>query len=694
MADEETGAAASDEVSAGSWRRGWASAGAIIATVLLIGLIVLVTFSNRQRDEAIGWERRAYDVTLLTRTLDATMARSEAALGRYVVDENLRTGSLYYAEWRSAGRQMAHLQRLIRNDPEQRARMQELRRLYNVRSEELAAAARQAAAGKGTGGIVYFYQAGLSPTGPALRRQLDTIAQHEGRKLRERMAQTSMFAAQADKLTEWLGWLGVLIGVGAIILGLAAYRAITERLVARREADSEASRAMALERAVLDRTRELREANDRLRAEAAERAAAEAQLRQVQKMEAVGQLTGGIAHDFNNMLAVIVGGLDLARRKLRGPKREVEFHLDNAMEGATRAAALTRRLLAFSRSEPLVPEAITPSALVQGMLDLIDRSLGERINVQTRFPEEPWHVWADSNQLENAILNLCVNARDAMDGEGQLTISIENFTADEGREGHLAPGEYVRIGVADTGTGIAPEHLERVFEPFFTTKPVGKGTGLGLSQIFGFARQSGGDVVMDSTPGEGTIVSLFLPRSSRVPDAGAKAATEGPERREQAAAGTSILVVEDDLRVSRATVGALEELGYHPIACASGSEALAILEENRAIELLVTDVMMPEMTGPELVRIVGARYPHIAVLFVTGFVREQDEGEELTGYGLLRKPFTVSALADAVAAALSRRVIADSPEDPRGSFSGDPPNEPPRGSFSGSPPSSTSAAAE
>ena len=657
MADEETGAAAPDEVSAGSWRRGWASAGAIIATILLIGLIGLVTLSNQQRDEALEWERRAYDVTLLTRTLDATMARSEAALGRYVVDENLKTGSLYYADWRTAGRQMTHLQRLVRDDPEQSARMTGLTRLYQARGEELATAARQAAAGKGSGGIVYFYQAGLSPTGPALRSALDTIAKQERAKLRERMAQTSRFAARADELTDWLGWLGVLIGIGAIVLGFAAYRAISEHIVARREADSEASRAMVLERAVQERTRELRDANDRLRAEAADRAAAEAQLRQVQKMEAVGQLTGGIAHDFNNMLAVIVGGLDLARRKLGGSEREVEAHLDNAMEGATRAAALTRRLLAFSRSEPLVPEAVTPSALVQGMLDLIDRSLGERVAIQTRLAEDPWHVWADANQLENSILNLCVNARDAMHGEGQLTISVDNVALEWGKDAQLAPGEYVRIGVTDTGTGIAPEHLERVFEPFFTTKPVGKGTGLGLSQIFGFARQSGGDVQIASAPGKGTTVSLYLPRSTRAPESASDAGAQGVAQEAQPAAlGTSILVVEDDPRVSRATVGALEELGYHPIACASGAEALSLLDQHADVELLITDVMMPEMTGPELVRIVGNRFPHLGVLFVTGYVREQDESEELTGYDLLRKPFTVSALAEAVAAALSRRV--------------------------------------
>jgi signal transduction histidine kinase/CheY-like chemotaxis protein len=652
-----------EQSSGSSWRRGWAGAGAILATLLLVGLIAMVAFSNRARDDALAWERHTYDVMLLTRTVDGQIARAESTLARFVLDENPQTGRLYYSQWRSAGYQIAQLGRLLRKDAEQTRRIDRLQRLFNERGQEFAAAASSAVAKRESGGVPLFYQAGLSKSGPALRTSLDEIAAAEREKLRERMAETRRFDERADKYTNWLGWFGVLIGLGAIVLGLVAYRLITERLIAREEAESEASRAAALDRAVQDRTRELREANERLRTEAAEREAAEAQLRQVQKMEAVGQLTGGIAHDFNNMLAVIVGGLDLARRKLRGPKKEVEFHLDNAMEGATRAAALTRRLLAFARSEALLPQAIAPAELVQGMLELIDRALGERITVQTRFPVEPWQVWADGNQLENAILNLCVNARDAMDGEGEVGITVDNVDLAH-RQGEMEAGEYVRISIADTGSGIPPELLDRVFEPFFTTKPVGKGTGLGLSQIFGFARQSGGDVTIESTLDVGTTVSIYLPRSLRTADAGAERPIDRPAQqpgREPAYAGATILVVEDDPRVSRSTVGSLDELGYHPIPCASGREALNILEAMPEIELVITDVMMPEMTGPELVRIVADRYPDLPVLFVTGFVGEAGEAEELTGYDLLRKPFTVSALADAVEKVLSRRFNVSRP---------------------------------
>ena len=657
-------AAGREDGGSATWHRGWAGAAALFAAVLLVALIAMVTLSNRARDDALEFERHTYDVMLLSRTVDATIARAEAALGRFVMDEERATGTVYYTEWRRAGRQIGELQRQVSGDAEQSARVAELRRLYADRGRELALAASAAARRTGAESVGYYYQAARSETLPAIRGQLDRVAAAERATLQRRMAETRSFTDQADKLTGWLGWLAVLIGVGAVLLGLFAWRAIGERILARRDADSEANRAQALERAVEERTRELREANERLRAEAAERAAAEAQLRQVQKLEVVGQLTGGIAHDFNNMLAVVVGGLDLARRKLHGPRREVEFHLENALEGASRAAALTRRLLAFARAEPLLPEGIAPAMLVDNMLDLVDRTIGERIQVQTRFADEPWHVWADAHQLENAIVNLCVNARDAMDGSGEMTIAVDNVALADGEVGELPAGDYVRIAVADSGTGIAPEHLDRVFEPFFTTKPVGKGTGLGLSQIFGFARQSDGDVAVASELGKGTTVSIYLPRSHQAALQAAGRAAQpdapaGPD--ERAHGGGVVLIVEDDPRVSRSTVSALEELGYVPIACASGREALETLERNDAIDLVVTDVMMPEMTGPELIREMSSLHPHIGVLFVTGYVGEAGDADDLGGYDILRKPFTVAALARAVAAALGQRVSESPP---------------------------------
>jgi len=651
---EEAIATAAEEGGQPYWRALWVSALALVAALVLVALIVMITFSNRARDAALGWERQTYEVMFLTRTIDATVARSEAALGRYVLDENRRTGTAYYNEWRNAGFQIGRLQRMVRDDPEQRARVARLQRLFRQRNGELAPAATAAERKQGTDGLGLLYRAASSPTLPELRSELEQIARAERINLVRRMAETKGFVARADAYTEWLGWLAILIGFGAVWLAIMAWRAFVEGVAARREAEAQGWRALDLEQAVQTRTRELSDANAALKAEAETRAAAEAQLRQVQKMEAVGQLTGGIAHDFNNMLAVVVGGLDLARRKLHGPRREVEFHLDNAMEGATRAAGLTRRLLAFARSEPYLPEAVAPAELVENMLELIDRAIGERISVHTRFADDLWHVWADPTQFENAVLNLAVNARDAMDGRGDLNLRVDNLTLAEAEIADLPAGDYVRIQVTDTGSGIAPEHLDRVFEPFFTTKAVGKGTGLGLSQIFGFARQSGGDIAIESALGQGTAVSIYMPRSAAAAEQAAVRAAPSVLFAEPAKGrhGAAILVVEDDPRVSRSTVASLEELGYRPYPSASGREALDILAREPDIDLVVTDVMMPEMTGTELAAEVRRRHPDMRILFVTGFVGEAGDAQDLAGHELLRKPFTVNALAGAVAAAL------------------------------------------
>jgi signal transduction histidine kinase/ActR/RegA family two-component response regulator len=464
------------------------------------------------------------------------------------------------------------------------------------------------------------------------------------------MKQTEVFSAQADRLTDYLSWLGLILGIATIVLGFMAVQSIRQNLLARREAET-------LEHAVAMRTQELSAANEALRAEAEEREAAEAQLRQIQKMEAVGQLTGGIAHDFNNMLAVVVGGIDLARRRLGGPRREVELHLNNAMDGATRAAALTRRLLGFARAEPLLPEQVRPGDLVRGLTDLLDRTLGERITVRVEGEGE-WPVYVDPHQLENALLNLAVNGRDAMDGEGVITIDTRDLCVGEGEVGDLPAGDYVRISVADTGAGMTEDVKRRAFEPFFTTKEVGKGTGLGLSQIFGFARQSGGEVAIDSAVGVGTVVSLYLPRSRAQPaEVRMHPAMTGQGRSEAAAtrSGARILLVEDDPRVRSATVEALEDLDYQPMACANADEALQAFEAQN-FDLVISDVIMPGKSGPELVRLLKRRYPDLAVLFVTGYVGE-GEGEDLVGYELLRKPFTVDALNQAVATALNRAEV-------------------------------------
>ena len=649
------------------WRRGGAAAIALIATLVLLGMVVLVALTNSARDEALRAERRAYDVTLLTRTMDASIARAEAALGRYALDEDARTsGSRYYSQWRLAARQLDQLERSVTQDPDQLVRVEELRVLFNARGKQFSDVARYIGGRQKTYGISYFYSISLpaageqEDAGTKLRKKLNEIASAERTFLTEKIQESQLFSAEADRLTDYLSWLGVTVGLFAIFMGYIAVQALRQNVAMKKEAESEAERAQLLEEAVRARTQELWEANQALKSEAIERQAAEAQLRQVQKMEAVGQLTGGIAHDFNNMLAVVVGGIDLARRRLNGPRREVMTHLTNAMEGATRAAALTRRLLSFARSEPLMPERVDSAVLVGGMSELLDRTLGERIKVVTDLSDDAWPVFVDPHQLENAIVNLAVNARDAMDGQGTLTIRSRNETVEANQVGDIRAGDYLVIEVCDTGCGMTSEVRERAFEPFFTTKEVGKGTGLGLSQIFGFAHQSGGEVGIESEVGKGTTVSIYLPRTDAMANnVRTHPAVQMRSEEEMTVPGARILLVEDDPRVRTATVGALEDLGYEPVACASGADALALFD-SMDFDLVISDVIMPEMTGPEMIREMKSRRGDIAVLFVTGYVGE-GEGEDLVGYDLLRKPFTVNTLSTAVATALTRRPSGSRP---------------------------------
>ena len=635
------------------WRRGGAAAAGLIAALVLLFMVFLVAVANDSRERALASERHAYDVALVVRNVSSNVSRAEAALARFVLDEDTKTsGNIYASDWQLAGFQIGQLERLVRGSPDQQRRVAEVRQLYRKRGGELALAARAAATREGQSGISYFYAAAKSGTGKLLDDKLEEITRTERQALRARIAQSQFFSAEADRFTDYLSFLGLIVGAGAIFLGVVAVAALRQNALARRRIETEAERSEALEQAVRERTQELWEANQALKAEAAEREAAEAQLRQVQKMEAVGQLTGGIAHDFNNMLAVVVGGIDLAQRRLTGPRREVLAHLHNAMEGATRAAALTRRLLSFARSEPLLPERVDSRDLISGMSDLLDRTLGERIRIEIDLAPDTWPSYVDPHQLENAIVNLAVNARDAMDGGGMMRIATSNMKLAANEVGDIRAGDYVRISVTDTGCGMTREVMDRAFEPFFTTKPVGKGTGLGLSQIFGFAHQSGGEVGIESAVGKGTTVSIYLPRTEAAAPVRIRPAVQ-PRDTEARVPGARILLVEDDPRVRAATVGALEDLDYEPIACSSGAEAIELFKSGE-FDLVISDVIMPEMTGPELIRhLKTTQGRDFAVLFVTGYVGE-GESDDLRSHELLRKPFTVGALASSVSAALAR----------------------------------------
>jgi len=379
---------------------------------------------------------------------------------------------------------------------------------------------------------------------------------------------------------------------------------------------------------------------------------AEAALRQSQKMEAVGQLTGGLAHDFNNLLAGISGSLELMQKRISaGRSEEAEKYIDGAQGATKRAAALTHRLLAFSRRQTLAPEPTDIARLIAEMQDLIQRTVGPAIAVETPPNPHLWSTLVDQNQLENALLNLCINARDAMPEGGRLTIEASNCALDRvgAAQRDLPEGDYVALAVTDNGVGMSRDVIDRAFEPFFTTKPIGLGTGLGLSMVFGFAKQSGGQVRVHSDVGAGTTVSLMLPRHDTIETA---QDVEGlNEFQHRATSEQAVLVVDDEPLVRSLIVDVLEELGYRALEAADGPEAMLILRSGREIDLLVTDVGLPNgMNGRQVADAARELRPELSILFVTGYADTAvlSHGDLLPGMAVLTKPFTMTAMAERI----------------------------------------------
>ncbi|HEY3815199.1 MAG TPA: CHASE3 domain-containing protein [Caulobacteraceae bacterium] len=396
--------------------------------------------------------------------------------------------------------------------------------------------------------------------------------------------------------------------------------------------------------------------NDALATEMEARLRAEAQLRQSQKMEAVGQLTGGVAHDFNNMLAIIIGNMDLLQRKLARGEGKLETYVENALSGAQRAAVLTQSLLAFSRQQPLDPKALDVNKTVSEMSRLLQRTLGEAVTIETVLAAGLWAAYIDASQLESAMLNLGVNARDAMGDGGKLTIETANTYLDdayvEREAGGVIAGQYVMVAFTDTGDGIGPDIVERVFDPFFTTKAPGKGTGLGLSQVHGFLKQSGGHVKIYSEPRVGTTVKLYLPRA----DGDRVAAPPGAHVPDPLEAGQAVvLVVEDDAHVRAFVCDGVRDLGHRVIEAESVKTALAALDVAPEIELILTDVVMPGATGRVLADEARKKRPGLPVVFMTGYTRNAivHNGVLDAGALLLNKPFTLKQLSAKLREALA-----------------------------------------
>ncbi|MBX3511445.1 MAG: CHASE3 domain-containing protein [Hyphomonadaceae bacterium] len=474
-----------------------------------------------------------------------------------------------------------------------------------------------------------------SDSGRELMRDLRVVVEHALDSESNNVVDSLDAADEAARRTLW-----VIIFAGALMLVVGGLLVVTVR------------NAMAELRASRD---DAEAAHRRALDEIGAREQAESKVRQMQKMEAIGQITGGVAHDFNNMLAVIMSALQLAKRRMdRGQEGAAGF-IDSAMEGARRAAALTSRLLAFARRQPLSPTVIDVNRVLGDMSELLRRTLGETVELETVLAGGLWRVHADRHELEQAILNICINARDAMPDGGKLTIESANAYLDEEyarANDDVTAGQYVLIAITDNGSGMSPEVKLKVFEPFFTTKEVGKGTGLGLSHVHGFLKQSGGHVSIYSELGVGTTVKLYLPRTGLAE----QSATPAPAESEAPAGDpeTIILVVEDDARVRVLSVAALRDLGYTVLHADGGPRALEILAQTPNVALLFTDVVMPEMSGRTLADQARASLPNLKVLYTTGYTQNAivHNGVVDADARLLLKPYTIADLARKVRAAL------------------------------------------
>lgn len=443
-----------------------------------------------------------------------------------------------------------------------------------------------------------------------------------------------------DEMGQVVHWFGTNTDITAQVAAEEALRELNDNL----------------ERRVAERTRELAEINHRLHLEMGERERAEDALRHAQKMEAIGQLTGGLAHDFNNMLTGVLGALDLIQRRLAsGRNVDLARYIDAAVTSANRAAALTHRLLAFARRQSLDPKPVDVNQLVISMEDMLRRTMAEHIQLKTQLQPDPWLAYTDAHQLENALLNLVINARDAMDGGGRITIQTGCVQISDSQPDNPVPGDYVTLSVADSGSGMPAEVMTKAFDPFFTTKPIGQGTGLGLSMVYGFVKQTGGHVRIDSTVGQGTLITLFLPRNRLQPVIDAPEEV-GSGEVVGALLGETVLVVEDEAAVRMLVIEVLEELGYQVLEAVDANGALPVLRGDQRVDLLVSDFGLPGINGHQLVEIARQHRPELKVLFITGYAPTAEVRGDFLGPGMdmLAKPFNIDVLATKVRQLIGR----------------------------------------
>lgn len=578
-----------------------------LAFALLVAVVAGCAWLVQQQAEDASEVRRVLELQNgYTRAL-SILQDAETGQRGFIITQDETYLKPYQQAAAGFSEEIDRIERLLRR-PERGPELQRIRELAKIKFAELNATIARVRANDMAGALQIISNDSGKLVMDEVRAAVARMIAFDDRVLKESLA-------EANENARWLQW-GIATATGFVLL--LAFLVIT----------TQRKYSLSLIELIGQRER------------------AESQIRQMQKMQAIGQLAGGIAHDFNNMLAIIIGALSLMQKRLARGDTDVIRYSDAAMEGAQRAAVLTSRLLSFSRQQPLMPVTLDLNKTVAGMSELLRRTLGENIHMETVLAGGLWRAHSDPGELENAIVNLCVNARDAMPEGGKLTIETANCYLDEAysaEHAEVPAGQYVMIAVSDTGTGMSKDVINRAFDPFFTTKPTGKGTGLGLSQVYGFVKQSGGHVKIYSESPQGTTVKLYLPRTHR-------AETPAPTPKPPAPRGAPdqvILVVEDEERVRSVSVAALRELGYTVVHADSGDTALAKLKSHPSVSLLFTDIVMPGMNGRVLANNALKDFPNLKVLYTTGYTQNAvvHNGVVDADAQLIVKPYTVDQLA-------------------------------------------------
>jgi len=596
----------------------------LIATTVLAAMIVASAFwlGARNKDDD-AWVLHSLEARAqLTRILGLVQSAETGQRGYLLTGRDI-----YLAPYNSAIEQLPpmleHARDLFRDNLQQERALEELGRLITAKLDELRSTIEASKAGHSDMALAIVDKDDGYRLMQQIRQSIGAMQATEDSLLasRQSIAEKSAMLLQA----------GVAIGF-LLICGVGF-------LVARFTRESFAAITAARDRLV--------RSNEQLIEQVTRREVVENQLRQAQKMEALGQLTGGIAHDFNNMLGVIMGAHDLIKRRIQKNDFDVERFLKAAMAAAERAATLTQRLLAFARQQPLSPRRLDANQMILNMSDLLHSTLGENIQIETVTAGGLWTIHVDPQQLENAIINVAVNARDAMTEGGKLTIETGNAHLDEAycrQNPEIQPGQFAMIAISDTGIGMPPEVAARAFDPFFTTKVSGKGTGLGLSQVYGFIKQSRGHIKVYSELGAGTTVKIYLPRLVGEAQDVRREVIEPIRTGDRS---EIILVVEDDSLMRRLTADALHELGYTVYEAESAANALSTLDRIADIKLLFTDVVMPDLNGRKLADESVRRRPSLKVIFTTGYTANAvvHGGVLDQGFNFISKPFTLDQLA-------------------------------------------------